>query len=126
MLTRFSFSPQFFRVYTNSLFHIAKKRSSWEIPVLILDYAYFITKPMVLLFYLFERLKTFHPYRLKINFLGVKITLKITATDAFVGLHHYEDDIVIPGNVLLLWSMNSLNSTKSTSLFNKNNATVSC
>ena len=81
---------------------------------------------MVLLFYLFERLKTIHTYRLKIDFWGVKIALQITATDAFVGLDHYEDDIVIPGNVLLLWSMNSLNSTKSTSFFNKNNATVSC
>ena len=56
----------------------------------------------------------------------MKIALQITATDAFVGLDHYEDDNVIPGNVLLLWSMNSLNSTKSTSLFKKNNATVSC
>ena len=81
---------------------------------------------MVLIFYLFERLKTFHPYRLKIEFLGVKIALQITATDAIVGLDNYEDDIVIPGNVLLLWSMNSLNRTKTTSLFNKNNATVSC
>ena len=81
---------------------------------------------MVILFYLFERLKTFRPYPLKIDFSGVKNALEITATDTFVGLDHYEDDIVIPGNVLLLWSMNSLNSTKSTSLFNKNNATVSC
>ena len=79
---------------------------------------------MVILFYLFERLKTFRPYRLKIDFLGVKIALEITTTDAFVSLDHYEDDIVIPGNALMPWSLNSLNSTKSTSYLNKNTATV--
>ena len=59
------------------------------------------------------------------NFSGMKIAMEKTTADAYVGLDYYEDDIVIPGNVLIPWPMNSSNSTRNTSYLNKNTATVS-
>ena len=77
---------------------------------------------MVLFFWCIRTLKNASPVPVERDFLGMRIALQNTTTDAFVGLDHYEDDILIPGNALMPWSSNSLNST---SYLNNNIATAS-
>ena len=56
----------------------------------------------------------------------MQIVLEKTTTDAFDGLKHYEDEVLIPENALMPWSIISLSSLKCTSYLNKKTSTAPC